>query len=416
MAVSRYLQGIGEGVVIALDSVRANKARAGLTILGVAVGVLVVVLMSAAIHGINSSVSKDFEAAGPTSFFISRYPISFEACDGTADTCKWLRNPPLTLEDAAAITALPNIRGVNATISTGGAIRYRAQTLSSAGIDGNTPNWLDAAGGDVYPGRSFIPAENTNAARVIIVNEKMATALFGESDPVDKVVTVAGKPFQVIGVYHQAGSFLSGGDDAKAIVPLETARRDLQANMEWLNLSVRPRDGVARDDAVDDVTAALRARRHMRPAAENSFAIITQDMLFETWGKITNVFFLVMLVLASIGLIVGGVGVIAIMMISVTERTREIGVRKALGATRGTIMFQFLVEAVVLTGMGAAIGLALGWLLAWAIRANTPVAASVPAWSVVAALLGSAVTGIAFGMYPAARASRLDPVEALRYE
>jgi putative ABC transport system permease protein len=415
MKLSERLQSAAEGVYVAFDSVMANKGRAGLTILGVAVGVLVVVLMSSAINGINQSVSKEFESAGPTSFFISRFPIFMGNCDGPED-CKFLRNPPLTIGDAQAVSALDGIQGVIAQVNANASVRFREQSISRASIEGNTANWIDAAGGDVYPGRSFIPTENTNASRVVIVNENMATKLFGELDPIGKTISMSGKPFEVIGVYHESANFLSGGDDAKAIVPFETARRDLKANVEWLNLSVRPRAGVPRDQAVDDVTATLRARRRLRPATESTFAIITQDMLFETWGKITGTFFLVMLVLASVGLIVGGVGVIAIMMISVTERTREIGVRKALGATRGAILFQFLVEAVMLTGVGSVIGLVVGWLLTWVIRANTPVAASVPMGAVVAALVGSAITGVAFGMYPAARASRLDPVEALRYE
>jgi len=415
MKLSHRMQAASEGVAVAIDSVMANKGRAGLTILGVAVGVLVVVLMSSAINGINSAVSRQFEAAGPSSFFVSRFPIFMGNCD-SADDCPFLRNPPLTIEDGNAIAQLDGIQGVIAQVQANSAVRFREQSISRASIDGNSANWIDAVGGDIYPGRNFLPSENASATRVVIVNEPMAKTLFGDLDPIGKVVSMNGKPFQVIGVYREAASFLSGGDDAKAIVPFETARRDLKANEDWMNLTVRPRASVARDDAVDEVTATLRARRRLRPSNQSTFSIITQDMLMETYGKITNTFFFVMLVLASIGLIVGGVGVIAIMMISVTERTREIGVRKALGATRGAIMFQFLVEAVVLTGVGSIIGLVIGWAMAWGIRSYTPIVASVPGLAIVAALLGSAVTGIAFGLYPAARASRLDPVEALRYE
>ena len=171
-----------------------------------------------------------------------------------------------------------------------------------------------------------------------------------------------------------------------------------------------------RDQVVDDVTASMRGQRGLRPSQESSFAIITQDKLMETYDTLFGMFFLVMIVLSAVGLIVGGVGVVAIMMISVTERTREIGVRKALGATRATILFQFLIEAVTLTGIGAVIGLFGGWLVALLIRNSTSIAASVPPLAVVSALLASAVTGVLFGMIPAARASRLDPVEALRHE
>jgi putative ABC transport system permease protein len=220
----------------------------------------------------------------------------------------------------------------------------------------------------------------------------------------------------VIGVYHYKASFLAGGNRPRAVVPLETARRVLNAPMEDMGIAVVPFSHVARDEAIDDVTAAMRGRRGLRPSADNNFAIITQDMLFDTYNKIFGMFFLVMIVLSAIGLLVGGVGVVAIMMISVTERTREIGVRKALGATRAAILWQFLVEAVTLTGIGAVIGLIFGTLVAVVIRAATPVEAAVPPLAIVAALGASAITGVLFGMLPAIRASRLDPVAALRYE
>jgi putative ABC transport system permease protein len=240
--------------------------------------------------------------------------------------------------------------------------------------------------------------------------------LFASSDPLGKVVEVSGVPFTVIGVYHYQGSFLSGGNRPRAIIPIETARRALNAPMDYVGIAVVPRADVSRDDAVDEVTALLRAHRGLRPATDNNFAILTQDKLFDVYNKIFGMFFLVMLVLSAIGLLVGGVGVIAIMMISVTERTREIGVRKALGATRGTILWQFLVEAVTLTGIGAVFGLIAGTALSLLISSVTPIKASVPPLAIVAALGASAITGVMFGLIPAARAAKLNPVDALRYE
>jgi putative ABC transport system permease protein len=414
--LQQRLHGLSEGVVIALDSIRSNKVRAGLTILGIAVGVFVVVVISAAIHGINESVAKDFESAGPTTFFVSRFPISFEACDGTDATCKFLRNPPLTLADVDALAPLASVRSVGAQVQTQKTMSYRDKRVTGVEVDGYTNNWQQTDGGDIYPGRNFTANEGRAADRVIIVNDKLATQLFGDSDPIDKPVTVGNEQFQVIGVYHYTASFLGGGDSPKAIIPIETARKHLNASFDYIGIAVVPAATATRAQAIDDIIATLRARHGLRPSADNDFAIITQDQLFDVYNKIFGAFFLVMVVLSGVGLIVGGVGVVAIMMISVTERTREIGVRKALGATRGTILWQFLVEAVTLTGIGALIGLVLGMLVAFAIKHSTPVAASVPPMAIVAALLTSCVTGILFGMLPAAKAAKLDPVTALRYE
>jgi len=200
------------------------------------------------------------------------------------------------------------------------------------------------------------------------------------------------------------------------VVPVQALIRYLGARASNIALAVKPRDDAARDVVVDDVTASIRGQRGTRPREESSFAIITQDKLFETYNKIFGMFFLVMISLSAVGLIVGGVGVVAIMMISVTERTREIGVRKALGATKGTILWQFLVEAATLTGIGGAIGLFVGWIGSTLIRNFTPIEASIPPMAVVAALGASAITGVIFGMVPAARAARLDPIDALRHE
>jgi putative ABC transport system permease protein len=260
-------------------------------------------------------------------------------------------------------------------------------------------------------------------SKVVIINDKLAQTLFGESDPIDKIVSLNGTQFTVIGLYHYTASPMGtptsagGGDSPKAIVPLETGRRHMNLWVRGNNLIVRPREGVRVEDAVDDVTAFLRGHRGLRPADRTNFAVITQDKLMDVYNQLFGTFFIVGIALSSVGLLVGGIGVIAIMMISVTERTREIGVRKALGATRFTILWQFLVEAVTLTAFGAALGLVLGVGTSILVRTAWPsIPASTPLSSVLAALGASAVTGVVFGMLPAVRASRLDPVAALRHE
>ncbi len=416
MSLKTTISGTVEGVGIALESIRANKVRAGLTILGVSVGVFVVVAIGAMITGINNAVTKDLAAAGPTTFFVSRAPISFEACDGTADTCKWRRNPRLTVDDAATFRALPNIRAVITQINTSASARYRGEFLSSINVQSFSTDWLLVDGGTIETGRSWTEAEDKAGAKVAVLNKKMKEQLFGDSDPLGKQVIIGSVPFDVIGTYDKPLNPLGNDNDAVVYMPMQAAISGLNARPWWVNISVRPRDGVARDQAIDDVTAALRGKRRLRPAEDNNFAIITQDKIMEVYDKVVGTFFIVMLSLSAVGLLVGGVGVIAIMMISVTERTREIGVRKALGATAGLILWQFLVEAATLTGIGGAIGLALGALVAFIVRSNFPIPAEIPLLSVVAAIGGSIITGVLFGIIPAFRAARLDPVVALRYE
>ena len=417
MALRFRFSSVGEGVTIALDSLRANKVRAALTILGVAIGVFAVVVISAAIHGINSSIAQEFEKAGPATFFVNRYPITLEACDDSDETCKWRNNPPLRLAEAAAIKRLPSVLGVTISSGANASVRYRNQQLSSTSINVYTADWLDVEGGDITQGRNFTAAEDANSSRVVVINPKMAERLFGDADPVGRTITIRETPFEVIGVYESGSSFMAEGPARpRAYTSINAGRRYLNIWIDWIQFTVKPRPESSRDETIDDVVAVIRGMRGLHPAQENNFAVITQDKLFETWGKLTGIFFLVMIVLSGVGLIVGGVGVVAIMMISVTERTREIGVRKALGATRRVILWQFLVEAATLTAIGAICGLIMGWGVASIIRGSTPVQASVPPMSIVVALLASCLTGILFGMYPASKAARLDPVEALRYE
>ncbi len=412
-----------EGVTIAIEALRANKARAGLTIMGVALGVFVVVAMSSVVRGINESFRRDLEAAGPTSFYVYRRPVGgFTSCDGTVETCPERRNPAITLDEVAALERLSTIRAVTAHVGTGAKFRYKDK-LMNAGMEVYTPNWTDVDGGDIYPGRNFTYAENAAGAKVVLVNDKMSETLFGQSDPIDKEILIDGVQFKVIGFYHYTASPMGtptsagGGDSPKAIVPFETARRHLNLWVRGNNLIVKPLSGVSVEDAVDDVTASLRGKRGLRPGQPNNFDIVTQDRLWAIYNKLFGTFFVVGLALSSVGLLVGGVGVVAIMMISVTERTREIGVRKALGATRWVILWQFLVEAVTLTGIGASVGLVLGILLAIGVRTAWPAIPASTSWNSVAAALSiSAVTGVIFGMLPAVRAAKMDPVVALRHE
>jgi putative ABC transport system permease protein len=412
--VARGATALTEGVGIALDSLRANKTRAALTILGIAIGVMVVMAMAAAVKGINNSVDRIFESTGPTTFFLVRMEGGNQADDDDQDP-KWWRFPPIRPAEVEQIRQLPSIAG-----TVMGDDMQRRVTAGPQDVDmrivGRGFNWPTVAGGDMLAGRSYSEVEEAAGDRVVVLNDKGADALFGRRDPVGQSVRIAGQPYRVIGVFKQPPSLFQALSGSVAIVPYVTYRRHISQWNDWAFALVRPRPGVPQREAMDDVVTLMRRIRGLRPGDENNFHIVTQEKILENWNKTAGMFFLVMIALSGVGLMVGGIGVVAIMMISVTERTREIGVRKALGATRTEILWQFLVEAATLTFVGGAIGMAAGGAIALLINALTPIQAAVPMWSIVAALGASVLTGIVFGIVPANRASRLDPVEALRYE
>ncbi|MEO7985918.1 MAG: ABC transporter permease [Gemmatimonadales bacterium] len=408
---------MAEGVIVALDSLRSNKVRAALTILGVAVGVTVVIAMGAAISGINNSVMDILASAGPKTFFVERYfQGGLDISDGSDELSPWRRMPWITVEEADLIRRLPTVQDVSIGEAADGPVSFESVNLKSVGVSGRGPSWVSVKGGDILSGRTFTPPEYAAGALVAVINEKLADMLFPGRDPLGRTIKVFGQPFRVIGVHAEASSIFGDESQLRVVIPHTVFTKVAEYERGWMNVAVMPTERATLLDTQDQVTAALRAKRGLRPSQANNFAIVTQDRVVETFNKITAGFFIAMITLSSVALMVGGVGVIAIMMISVTERTREIGVRKALGATRGEIMFQFLVEAATLTLIGCLVGLAFGALLAAGIRRFTPIPASIPLLSVVAAILASILTGVLFGLYPASRASALDPVDALRYE
>jgi len=415
--VGRGLTAFREGIGIALDSLRANKTRAALTILGVTIGVAVVVAMAATVDGINSSVEESIRQSGPTTFYVFRFfRGGVQVEDGSEESQPWRKNPPLTTDEAAALRDLPSIFAVTVREGTNSSLDAGDVHVSSVEVIGFSATYVQAMGGDINPGRSWTALEGAAGERVVVLNEKLAQRLFGSRYPIGLKVRMSGQQFTVIGIFVPPTNLFGGGNESLALLPHETLRRNFQYFHGWMGFLVRPVESATLQGAMDDVTATLRRVRGLRPGQESTFSLVTQDAILDMWSKFTAVFFAVMIGLSSVGLMVGGVGVIAIMMISVTERTREIGVRKALGATRREILWQFLVEAATLTFIGGAIGLAIGGGGAWLLNHFTPVPARVPMWSVVVALLASVLTGIVFGLVPANKASRMDPVEALRYE
>ena len=417
MTASRtsVLTTLAEGIGIALDSLRTSKTRAGLTIVGVAIGVMVVMGMSAAVKGINQSFEDAISSTGPKTFFVFRY---FQGGIQIGDdrNAPWRHNPAITQAEARLVANLPSIKGVIMAEDRNATVQAGSESEDNVGVSGLSAAWPVVSGGDITSGRNWTNIEDAAGDKVVVLNSKLAVRFFGQLDPMGHAVKIFGQEFRVIGVYEPPPSLFGGGNDYVVLMPWVTFHRYMNAWWGWARLAVMPTDEATVSDAMDDVTAALRRSRGLRPGDDNTFAIVTQDKILDVWGKLTGVFFIVMIALSAVGLMVGGVGVVAVMMISVTERTREIGVRKALGATQGEILWQFLVEAATLTLIGGAIGMLLGGGLAYAVSHLTPIPARVPPLSIAAALGASVITGIVFGIMPAQRAARMDPVEALRYE
>ncbi len=408
---------IFEGVGIALASIWSNKVRASLTILGIGIGVTVVIGMASAITGINTSVTEMLETAGPKTFFVTRYfSGGITISDGSDELSPWRRNPWMTVDEADMLRQLPLIRDVSVQEGTSGPVSYGSVNLSSVSIAGFSPSWVFVTGGEIRAGRNFTQLEYAGSARVAIINDKLAETLFPGLDPIGRRIKIFGQPFEVLGLHVEAASLFGGGGESRLAMPHTTFTKVAEYWKGWMDLVVMPTEEATVLEAQDQVISAMRSTRGLKPKDENNFAVVTQDRFLEAFNNVTQGFFFVMFALSAVALMVGGVGVVAIMLISVTERTREIGVRKALGATRREIMFQFLVEAATLTLVGGVFGLGLGALLAGAVRKFTPIPAVIPLWSVALALFASVITGVFFGLYPAHRASKLDPIEALRYE
>jgi putative ABC transport system permease protein len=411
------LHSLSEGFGIALDQLRANKLRSALTMLGVVIGVATVMAMASIVQGIRDQIINTIEVAGPKTFyavrFFSQTPLNPDALPREVRI-----RPVVKPAEARAIALLPEIRYAGIWVQLFQRMDYegaRTQIMTQFGAD---ERYMEIQGGQLLRGRFFTGSEVNSGAAVVVLEERPAEKLFGRLDPLGRYVRLAGKPLRVIGLYQNPQNiFQPPSQEIGAILPFETARRSFrydETNALWI--VVKPRDDVSVTDAMDAVTVQLRRLRGLRPGDQNDFDLITQDQILDIFNQLTGVFFLVMLALSSVALMVGGIGVMAIMMVSVTDRTREIGVRKALGATRREILWQFLVEAATLTLMGGLIGVVVGLGLGEVLKAVLGTGSSVPVWSAVVACLVSVVIGLVFGVMPATRAARLDPVEALRYE
>jgi putative ABC transport system permease protein len=413
----RFFADFGENVALAFGALRVAKMRSALTILGVVIGVSCVMAMASIVRGIQDQILRTIEIAGPTTFYVMRVfsqtPLNPEALP------KWVRiRPILSVAEGERIAALPEIRYASLWGQIFNRLEYGGTRTGLGIITGADDGYTEIYGGELAAGRWFTRSEMASGAAVVVLETDVAVKLFGHIQPLDKMVRVGGRPARVIGLYQAASNiFEPPGQEQFAIVPFRML--DHQFTIDQTNalfISVKPRPDVSLSDAQNAVTVALREMRHLRPGDPNTFDMISQDQILDLFNKLSGAFFLVMMALSAVGLLVGGIGVMAVMMISVTERTREIGIRKAVGATRRDILQQFLIEAATLTGIGGVAGIAFGLLVGQAANAAMRIDSVPPLDLTLLAVFVSVAIGIAFGLLPARRAARLDPIEALRYE
>ena len=408
-----------EAVTMALDTLRANKLRSGLTILGIVIGVMTVILISSVINGLNSKVSDLVQSFGTNILWVTRLPFA------QRPTPEQLLRKYLTQDDADAIAHLPHV------VAAGASLRY--QNPSSFGSSKGTAKRGQrkaenlivagdvAADALVYDqkiaeGRFISQTDQDRAADVTLLGSDTAETLFAGEDAIGKEVQIEGRTFTVIGVMEpQKRAFGSGKNPQDNLVnmPLTTFRKLHPEVLDYF-ISVKYDDQKNRPIVEDELEELLRRRRKVSNSAESNFVISGADSLTKLWGQITGGLAALMLGISAVGLMVGGVGVMNIMLVSVTERTREIGVRKAIGATKSTILTQFTVEAVVLCALGGVIGIVLGSALAFAVK--LVISSQVSVMWVLTAMLCSCLIGLVFGIYPAWKAATLDPIDALRYE
>jgi putative ABC transport system permease protein len=402
-------------MMLALDTIRAHKLRSALTMLGVVIGTGTIIGVGSILTGFDGAVTNVFKSFGPNAIIASREP-AFRTSDLTPEE---RARKQLTYENAisvreecdacARVSAMlwPNHNPIVA--------KYKGNAVYQTRLQGVEESYAETGQIDMNQGRFFTEFEDRHRAQVAVIGADLQKGLFGEENAIGKLIDVDGRQFEVIGTMHRPTASFFDSSDNRVFLPFFSMKK-AYPNAQDMALSITARDGML-PQAMDEVRTILRIQRHLPPNKPENFALSTAEQMVDQFRQITAMTFLVMIVLSSIGLLVGGIGVMNIMLVSVTERTREIGIRKAIGARRADIVIQFLLEASVLTGLGGVAGLVLGWSIAVVSKlVFTSLPITVPAWAAVSGIVVSVGVGLFFGIWPASKAAKLDPVQALRYE
>jgi putative ABC transport system permease protein len=403
-----------EAAVIALGAIWSNKLRSFLTVLGNIVAVTSIIAVVSLVQGMNEYVTNAIVSdVGADNFTIQRQPV----VRTQADEDRVRNNPRITLAEASAIRKFSdNVGAISAQSSAAATMSYRTESVDGAQVQGVSADYINFSTFNVERGRLISPIEISTNRPVTVIGWDVADKLYGPVDPLDKTISIAHLHYRVVGVHKKKGSAFGQSQDNFAIISLGNFQKMFGSRMGGLQLLVKPRSPELVKSAMDDATVALRVERRLRPKDPDNFGMFTSDTLLGIYDTATKGIFAVLIGVVSLSLVVGGIVIMNIMLMVVSERTREIGLRKALGARRRDIVWQILTESVTLSTFGGIIGTLFGFLLALVISKLSPLPASVQVWSVAAGIGITAIVGLFFGMYPAMRAAKLDPIEALRRE
>ena len=406
--------GIADNLALAADSIRAHKLRAALTVLGLTMGVATLIAVMTLVQGANVYVEHKIADLGTNVFRVARTPF---AITDFSVISRALRFRFIYPEDVEAVAAnCPHCQQVGANISSSTSVRYKDHEIEDATMYGHTPTMANIDTRTVALGRYFTEVEDRHAIDVCLIGDRLVQEFFPDSDPLGHVVRAGSAEFTVVGTFEKIGSVLGQDQDTFLVVPLRTYLK-LRGQRNSLTVQVKAEGGEPLFSlAQDDVRRILRARRHVLPGHDDDFYIGTAETYISLWQSISSAFFAVFVMISSISAVVGGIVIMNVMLVSVTERTKEIGVRRAVGATQSDVLRQFLAESVLQCLIGGAIGVVIGFACALALRTLTDFPAAVQTWVAILGVVLSSIIGLFFGIYPAMKASKLDPVVALRTE